>query len=78
MYIQTLRFYIDLEDDIPFVTSWTKIYESINDKTSSLVRLRLEHQFEIPDIQLVSADTTQNAFLNSVVTNYGKLYMNFD
>lgn len=79
-YLQpnTLRhLHIDLEDDTPSATSWAKIFESIIDKASSLVRLRLEHHFEIPDLQVsVSADTTQNSFYNSVVSNYGKLYMN--
>ena len=76
-YLQpnTLR-HLHLEDDTPSATSWAKILESINVKASSLAHFRPEHHFEIPDLQVsVSADTTQNAFYNSVVTNYGKLYM---
>lgn len=65
--------HIDLQDDIPSATSWAKVFESINDKASSLVHLHLQHQFEIPD---TSADTTQNASSNFVVANYGNLYMN--
>ena len=74
----TLRhLHIDLQDDVPSATSWTKIFELINDKASSLVCLRLEHQFEIPHLQAsVSTDTTQNASYNTVVANYGNLYMN--
>jgi len=74
----TLRhLHIDLEDDIPSAASWAKIFESINDKAGSLIRLRLEHHFEIPDLRAsASADTIQNASYNSVVANYGKLYMN--
>jgi hypothetical protein len=79
-YLQpnTLRhLHIDLEDDTPSATSWAKIFELINDKASSLIRLRLEHHFEIPDLQVsVSADATQNASYNSVVTNYDNIYMN--
>lgn len=74
----TLRYlHIDLEDDIPSATSWAKIFELINDKASSLVRLRLDHYFEIPNLRTsVSADTTQDASYNSVAANYGSLYMN--
>ncbi|KAF8817389.1 hypothetical protein BYT27DRAFT_7332722 [Phlegmacium glaucopus] len=74
----TLRYlHIDLEDDVPSAISWAKIFESINEKAGSLIRLRLEHHFEITDLQASPfADATQDATYNSVLANYGNLYMN--